>query len=237
MKTSIQGISLEYGDALFKLLKVKIFSAKQLEQNVTHNHQFYELHLAHNGSYTYTVDGKRITLSKNQLLIIPPSTPHISVHNEKTDYEYSCLSLHVSQCQGTPGFFAYFQNMLDTNANTPLSVSATLMSKSSRLHDLDRHPNIVRDTCALKVYASSFIYELFDTLDGYASAIQQATLPVDASERLVLLEELINNQTLSLGEIAQAIGYSSRHTARLIQKIYGCSLSQLRKKQIISPQN
>ncbi len=234
MKTSIQGISLEYGDALFKLLKVKIFSSKHMEQNITHNHKFYELHLAHSGSYTYTIGDKKITLHKNQLLIIPPNTPHVAVHNEKTDYEYSCLSLHLSQCVGTLGFFAYFKNMLDQYSNVPISMPTTLMGKSSRLHDLDNQPNIVRDTCALKVYASSFIYELFDTLDGYSSAMQQATIQIDASERLVLLEELINNQALSLSEIAQAIGYSSRHTARLIQKIYGCSLSQIRKKQIIS---
>ncbi len=233
MKTSIHGISLEYGDALLKLLKIKIISSKREEYDVTHNHKFYELHLAHQGSYTYTVGDEQITLQKNQLLIIPPNIPHVSVSGKKGDYEYSCLSIHLSQIVGVAGFFSYFENVLNKYAKTPITVQPSLIGKISKLHDLDQQSNIIRDTCALKVYASSFFYELFYLLDGFSSTTPQHSSQIDTDERLVLLEELMNDQNLSLSEISKEIGYSSRHTARLINKYYGCSLSEFRKRQAV----
>ena len=51
---------------------------------------------------------RQIVLQENQFLIIPPSTPHIAVNNEETNYEYLSLSLHLSRCEGAKGFFDYF---------------------------------------------------------------------------------------------------------------------------------
>ena len=233
METSMQSVSLEYGDALFRLLKVKIFTNKIEERRITHNHQFYELHFALKGSYTYTVSGRQIHLTKDQFLIIPPSTPHIAVSNEGTDYEYLSLSLHLSRCDGAKGFYAYFKDRLDANTEKPLSTTPSLANKKSFLRLIGEQRNIIHEVCALKAYGSSFIYELFGSLDGYGTEIHVSP-EADDADRFVLLEELVNHHTFSLSEIAKALGYSTRHTARIIKKTYGCNISELRKKHIIS---
>ena len=233
METSMQSVSLEYGDALFRLLKIKIFTNKIDEKQITHNHQFYELHFALKGSYIYTVADRQIVLQENQFLIIPPSTPHIAVNNEETDYEYLSLSLHLSRCEGAKGFFDYFKNRLEAHAEQPLPMTAALADKRGFLPLIGEQRNIIHEVCALKSYGSAFIYELFDAIDGYRSETHISPSIADA-DRLVLLEELINHHTFSLSEIAAELGYSTRHTARIIKKVYGCNISQLRKKHIIS---
>jgi AraC-like DNA-binding protein len=40
---------------------------------------------------------------------------------------------------------------------------------------------------------------------------------------------------MPLSKIAEQIGYSARHTARIIKETYGCSLLELRKKQLLPP--
>ena len=237
MKTSMQSISLEYGDALFKLLKVKIAPSGAYEKRITHNHKFYEFHFAFKGSYNYTIGDRQMTLSKDQLLIIPPSTPHIAVSNEGTDYEYASLSLHLSHCEGTTGFYEYFKNILEQNANIPIAMTRSLADKGKFLRLIGEQrrdgTNVIHDLCALKVYGSAFIYELFDAIDGYKSDAHIIQKNED-TDRTVLLEELVNHHDLSLGEIAEEMGYSARHTARIIKRVYGCNISEIRKKHIIS---
>jgi hypothetical protein len=233
----MQSISLEYGDALFRLLKVKIAPNGFDEKRITHNHRFYEFHFAFKGSYNYTVADKQITLKKDQFLIIPPSTPHIAVSSEDTDYEFASLSLHLSRCEGTAGFYEYFKNILEQNSNIPIAMTRSLADKGRFLRVIGEQggdkTNIIHDLCALKTYGSAFIYELFDAIDGYRSEghiLQKA----EDTDRTVLLEELVNHHDLSLGEIAAEMGYSTRHTARIIKSIYGCNISEIRKKHIIS---
>ena len=233
METSIHGVSLEYGDALFRILNVKIISNKIEEKTITHNHRFYEFHFALKGRYDYTVADKVITLQEGQFLIIPPNTPHIAVKSEGTDYEYSSLSLHLSRCDGTKGFFDYFKERLDGNAAAPLQTTRSLVDKEKYLRLFGEQKNMIHDLCALKAYGSAFIYELFDAVDRYRSK-NPISPKTEEADRDVLLEELINQHTFSLSEIAKTLGYSTRHTARIIKKSYGCNISQLRKKHIIS---
>lgn len=229
----MQSVSLEYGDALFRLLKVKIITNEYDGRQVTHNHQFYELHFAIKGSYTYTVDGIQITLQENQFLIIPPSTPHIAVRNEDTDYEYVSLSLHLSHREGTKGFYAYFKDSLDSHASLPIPTTASLADKRSFLGLIEEQRNMIHEFCVLKAYGSSFIYELFRAIDGFGTEVRVSPTVTEA-DRLVMLEELVNRRDFSLSEIAKVLGYSARHTARIIKREYGCNISELRKKQIIS---
>lgn len=233
METSMQSVSLEYGDALFNLLKVKIFTNEAEEKKITHNHQFYELHFAVKGRYTYTIADKKIELQEDQFLIIPPATPHIAVKTEGTDYEYISLSLHLSRREGTRGFFDYFKDRLEGHAEEPISTPRSLADKGGFLRLIGEQRNIIHEVCALKVYGSAFIYELFDAIDGYRAEVRIAPKIAEA-DRMVLLEELVNHHTFSLSDIAREMGYSARHTARIIKRVYGCNISELRKKHIIS---
>jgi AraC-like DNA-binding protein len=72
--------------------------------------------------------------------------------------------------------------------------------------------------------AAGFIYQLF------AHLVENASIAVPGKQdALVLMDNMINRPDVTLAEIASTINYSQRHTARLIEKYYGTSLSQLRK--------
>ena len=232
MKSSVQSISLEYGDALFQFLKIMISVVEDHDPTSAHSHQFYEFHFALRGSYTYTVNDRVITLSKNNFLIIPPMVPHIAVCNEGSDYEYVSLSLNLSKREGERGFYGYFKEILNTRSELPIAVPSDFMEKILRLRHFINSPNFIQNACALKMLGGEFIYRLFDALDGYASASSIKPMIGDV-DRSVLLEELVNTPGLSLGEIAEELGYSTRHTARIIQRTYGCSFSRLRKKKSV----
>lgn len=234
MKNGIYGIELDYGDALFRLLKVNVMwndSPSMME--LPHDHKFYELHLARKGSHVYTVNGKEVTLRQDQLLIIPPGTSHVSVSAERTDYQYECISLHLSHREGTAGFYSYFKKILDAHAGLPIDASPALIEEHVRLYRINVQTNVIRNTCALKVSASSFVFHLFDVLDGYAHA-ERVVPKANEVDRQVLLAELVCSPTIPLSKIAEQMGYSARHTARIIKETYGCSISELRKKQLQS---
>ena len=128
MKSEIQGIELEYGDALLRLLKIGIGRTGPSVE-LPHSHKFYELHLARRGSHVYTVGDREITLQKDQLLIIPPGTSHVSVSDERADYQFECVSLHLSHREGTAGFFSYFKRMLNGHALVAISAPPALIEE------------------------------------------------------------------------------------------------------------
>jgi AraC-like DNA-binding protein len=229
MKSLVQSFSLKYGDAIFKILDIMMSEMEGQDHVSAHSHRFYEFHFALRGSYTYTVNNRVITLNQNQFLIIPPMVSHIAVCNEESNYSFVSLSLDLSKDEGEGGFFGYFRDVLNRHSEMPIQMTSDFVEKSLRLRHFINGPNYIRNVCALKMLGSEFIYSLFQSLDGYSSACSVRPMMGDV-DRSVLLEELINNPSLSLGKIAEELGYSARHTARIIKKTYGCSVSQLRKK-------
>ena len=233
MKEIVHSIRLEYGDALFRLYQFQLSPHKKSTQHSLHEHQFYELHLAFGGSYSYALGKEQIPVRRGQMLLIPPDVPHLSVAPPCDTYDYAVLSFSLSKQGEEDGCFAYFRNTLEQAAKQPLTMSAALSARAKELSDssLSQVCHSVRNTCAYKTMASAFIYALFDSINGFQSDGTSLRANQDSNDRLVLLEALVNTPGRSLGEIAAAIHYSPRHTARLIRSIYGMSLSELRRTQ------
>lgn len=231
MTETIHSITLAYGDALFHLYQFQLNPSTAPQDQVVHGHRFYELHIAQEGAYTYSVGTQQIPVTRNQLLIIPPDIPHASVQTQQPDgYRYTVLSLSLEKQEGEEGFYAYFQQTLDQCALRALPIPAELSRWGAELNRAELY-GAIRGSCYLKMQASALIYLLFDSLNGFRSSGMARHGECDEHNRLVLLDTLVNQADRSLSDIASAIHYSPRHTARLIHKLYGVSLSELRKKQ------
>ena len=236
MKELVHSIRLEYGDTLFRLYQFqisKITNSGDDSSQSLHEHQFYELHLAFRGAHTYLLGTEQLSIRQGQMLLIPPDVPHLSVEAPCDAYDYTVLSFSLTKQAKEDGCFAYFRSTLEQAAKKPLTMSATLSARARELSGISLSQSCcsVRDVCAYKAKASALIYALFDSINGFHADHAPLRPSQDNNDRLVLLEALVNQPGRSLGEIATAIHYSPRHTARLIRSIYGMSLSELRRSQ------
>ena len=232
MKEKISSIRLEYGDAVFRIYHIRLTGRRALQEMVSHDHQYYELHFAQQGEYPYRVDGKQLLLRANHLLIIPPGMAHESV-GLPDDYRYAVLSLSLSQKNGDGGFYSYFKAALDRSVCTPIAAPPSLADHMVQFKRWELY-RTVKGCCYLKARASALLFELFDLL-GFAPEDGHRHADFDYEDRLILLDNLLNQHEFTLRDIAEQINYTPRHTARLIRKIYGHSLSELRKKYTASP--
>ena len=94
-------------------------------------------------------------------------------------------------------------------------------------------PGFLAHRPRLKAAAACFLSDLFHLLSPYATKTDTAPEPPCDSEVAVLLENMVNRPDITLEQIAAATNYSTRHTARLIKKIYGASLSEIRRSRKI----
>ena len=232
MKENINSISLVYGNARFNLYQFNLFTQTARTESVLHDHKFYEIHMADEGSYTYTSGEKQISLSQDQILIIPPGVYHSSVPNAAWNYKFSVLSFSLSKTDGEDGYFEFFQKALKDCSLTPINIPQKFIKRAAELSRRELY-GTVKGECYLKMQASALIYELFDILNKFGIADAPKKSSKKGNDNLMLLDALINDPSKSLNDIAAAICYSSRHTARLIKSIYGCSITEQRKKQSI----
>ena len=230
MKEVIYGIPVEYGDARFRLYDIRLGGgAGQTPQ--PHEHHYYELHFAHRGHHTYTVNGQSVTLRCGELLILPPEAFHQPVTLANVgDYRHTVFEFSLTQGTGRGGFYDYFCATLSRLSCRPVSVPSTLLQAVETFKKGVRTDEI-GPTCYRQAEAAMLICELFSALDGFAPEGCRAVAEPDRSEDLILLENLVNLSGRSLREIAAAIHYSERHTARLIRRIYHMSLSEIRRKR------
>lgn len=228
MKEQINSICLDYGDAAFRVFHISILSSSEISHN-PHSHQYYEIHLCAQGTYNYEIEGTVIPLHANQMLIIPPSVTHIPVHRADR-YHSAVLSFSLSEKKGKIGFYRAFEDALSQHASHPVTVPSCLLQQLVAIERSDWSGSM-KSYCQLKAEISALILSLFETLGAFAAHKGIGGLEHDREDVCVLLDNLLNNRSLSLKEIAERINYSERHTARLIQKYYGLSISDIRKKQ------
>ena len=129
-----------------------------------------------------------------------------------------------------------FSREIREDVNRKIRFLATALEELGNPAILESVPTF----CSLTVYFEPLQLEsaaleriIRDVLDGYTNA-ERVVPKASEIDRQVLLAELVCSPTMPLSKIAEQMGYSARHTARIIKKTYGCSISELRKKQLQS---
>ena len=219
MEHLVESVSLQYGDAEIVFFNIKTPLSKS-EKGHWHTHLFYELHMAQKGRVEYRFRENTIRLEPGELLIIPPEVEHYSaILCDQSSPTVVSMSLH--QVESDQKFYAIFQQALWRNARKPIRFTA---------QDIDVLECVplyrsVLGVLKLKQSAAEFVNRLFQRLMHDSSLYA-----VSDNAKQVLLDVLVNMESVTLDEIAAATHYSKRHVSRLIRKFYGIPLSQLKKK-------
>lgn len=222
----LKTVSLKYQNTTVDFLFYKYDD----ENNVNdcfeyHKHLNYEIHFARDGCYEYKFNDRNIVLHKNEMLIIPPEKMHRMVKSKEKNYEFTVLTLKFSS-DGSDHFYNYFRSIFEKNALKCLKVQAEVTEAVFKLNDDE---NIVKSDCLQSIYlsscASEILYKLCLLLNGDDKKWSVSNKEKNSEFQI---ENLVN-ANLSITEIANKINYSTRQTERLIKKIYGKSLSEMRR--------
>ncbi len=230
---NVYDTAVTFGDAQIKLYHIKSQTNPYPVPNKTyHRHFYYELHLMTRGLQHFTVEGdEKIPLRASQMLVISPFTMHHPFEQKEGDEEI-ILILTLEPTNGDSGFFSSFSAALEKHSRRPIDMPPTLFSKLLRLHALFSATN-ARDICHRTAFAYEIVFEFFDTLNAF-DHIGKVTGNTERGNILIALEYFVNEKSFSLSDISKRLGYSTRHTARLVKQIYGKSLSALRLENAIS---
>ncbi len=85
---SLGRINLNLGSGMHEMrsLWCRVVLAEKEQYNPkTHRHSFFELHLCLDGTGDFTVDDKKISLCKNEFLLVSPSTEH-RIDSQSSDF-------------------------------------------------------------------------------------------------------------------------------------------------------
>lgn len=231
---SIRTVSMEYGDTRISIYLIDLAQGHKMPlpdaRPVMHSHFYYELHYAARGQYLYRFSDREIFLRQGEMLLIPPNVIHGAIDKESDTYTPHVLSLSLTATEAAGKFYPIFASILGAAALQPLKAPTSLPDQINILQQKALYDSVL-GICRLKAAAGSLISDLFHLLRPYGAEAETTPEPPCDAEVAVLLENLVNRPDITLEQIAAAINYSPRHTARLIKNTYGASLSEVRRSR------
>lgn len=231
---SIRTVSMEYGDTRISIYLIHLSQEYKAplpdSRSVMHSHFYYELHYAAQGQYLYRFSDRDILLRQGEMLLIPPNVLHGAIDKESDAYTPHVVSLSLTATEAAGKFYPAFSAMLSDAAMHPMQAPASLPDQIRILQQKALYDSVL-GVCRLKAAAADLISDLFYLLRPCGAEAETMPEPPCDAEVSVLLENLVNQPDITLEQIAAAINYSPRHTARLIKNTYGSSLSEIRRSR------
>ncbi len=226
-----ESIKLFYGDARINFIKFEKIELEESNITSLHSHSYYELHFSTKPNQVVSFVSHETVMNKNEFLIIPPGEEHYTMpYKTNTDV----LLFTIEQVKGESGFYDYFVNSLTAAAKKSIKASPRLFGLLKSFHESCIGVS-VKKYCRMKSLISDIVMWLFDDINSFELDGNPAVFEVDCDGRSeALLERLIGDKRYSIGDIAEMLGYSVRHTTRLINKHCNMTLLQYRRYQSLS---
>lgn len=231
----VSEINIEFGDARFILYKrIRKYiddteSAIPLDvaNNVFHRHSFYEFHFAVKGSLTLCFRDRRYILPEGMFIGIPPEVPHYTEISGRIP-ERDNICLNLEKTAGESGFYDAYARHIDNLCDVAHVTTASLQAAITNFCNI-KHPYTMREYCRQKLIGYELVYRLFPGPDVAADTDTSGGIPYTSYD----LDEMVYDIRIPLTRIAVNLGYSVRHTDRIIKKIYGETLSNIRGRQML----
>ena len=235
----IHGVHTTIGDA-----EITVYRVEGINRNpvipidspetplLIHDHFYYELHLMTAEQTGFVIGDGRIPLECGSLLVIPPHTAHYPFpENESAQELVFAVTMNITD--GEAGFFSYFLSSLQEIACRAYPLSEPLFQQMCAFH-AGFDTTGLRAICEQKMRAHAVLLALFDQINGFNAVLPPPEKHARDEEKRVILEFLINDAQCPISVIAERLGYSVRHTARMIRSLYGRSLAELRCASCLS---
>ena len=228
---SVKIVDILYGDALIKFYRIYTAQTEPAENEVDfHGHKYYECHFVENGDCIFSLEETEIPMHALQLMIIPPDIGHCSVEDRANVKNY-VLEFTVESIKSEKrGFYAIFRHLLERASGHPVSVSSELVRLVSAFRTM-AVPVTAEAYCQCVAVATEIVVLLFAELSKNLNSDVFKTIVPSSTDFRVLLDVYMCDPHYTLEKIAEVLGYSKRHLARLIYSIYGMSLSDVRNKR------
>ena len=200
-----------------------------------HNHNYTEVHLILDGAAKFTVAGTPMEIANGQMLIIPPKTLHACVQQDK-EARRAAFQIDCDLCQelcaptvASPdepflhAFFDEIRHCSETGDYTLLSAVLALLCcrfcKGERVEAKTRinygfviHEfffNRYREEIRLSDLANELHLSQRQTERLVLEHMGNTFRKTLAATRVLIAKQLMESSTLSLGEIAEYVGYRS----------------------------
>ncbi len=241
---NVSKVDVTFGDARLSFCNLTVGKDKNvnLENMETkyqyHSHLYFECHIITAGTAYYRNLETQIAVERGQILIIPPHTEHCPIEALEYDDTTSqtpimardlCIMLMLESAEGESGYYSYFYDSLQSVGCVPFEMPRLLLEKFIIFMDYYKNPSL-RERCFQKATAYDIITALFDLINGFRSTDQRLAEQKTSKDKTVILDYLVNDLHCPLYVIAEKLGYSVRHTARLILQTYGQNLIDYRQK-------
>ena len=192
-----------------------------------HSHDYYELVVYEAGDIRYICDGGSFRLERGDVIIIPPTSFHMSIINcQRTVYKRQVFYLYPSvfDAMGAPTL-----SELLKSSDRPTVLSLEDHAQRERLLSLLGELSVLvgKDTAPLDAaLALSRIIEIFWLLNsgGRAEKDRISDLPKSIVDIIGYIETRYA-EISSISEIAEHFYYSREHLSRLFTKHFDTSVS------------
>ena len=231
---SIRDVRAEFGDAVFTFIHTAgpFVPGDAAALALYHSHFYYECHVLLEGEYTYLIRKDKIAVGAGTMVIIPPYAEHVRFQGAGSAKEI-VLGLLLDRKEHETGTYEYFFRTLHEMSGKPLPLPEDLFSALRQFHDRFGSANM-RDLCIQQAAAYEIIVKLFDSFDRFGDPSFPPAAVENSESVDVTLDMMINEFGFSLKDIAAMLGYSARHTARLIHGKYGKSLVEIRQWDMLT---
>ena len=226
----VYSASSEIGDVKICLYRVEDHSFERNAEEIgsgfapNHSHLYYECHFVENGELEFKFGKELISLKGGEIMIIPPFVEHYPL--ESSLKGHIAFAFTLEKTEGEEGFFENFVRALASVCVLPFKAGAELAS-CIKLFLESFSKSGAGGFCKRKILAYQLCYQLFCAIKGLDFNLNEYSV---APERvnIALLDHLVNCNHYSVPLIADRIGYTPRHTTRLIKQLYGKSLGEVR---------
>jgi len=233
MMTQVRGIPVSFGDAEFLVYHIITphVSEKEVESFwIYHTHIYYEIHIILSGTAYFMYENQKITVEAGEMIIFPPGSRHYACPiNQNVTDKVLCLSL--SRCEGVTGYYDIFLPALNRASGYSYKLNKEMLTRFQGFSEMIDRDN-VHDRCRRKVIAYETILVLLEELGVFGEANERTVNSLQENEQDIALDILISSY-YSLSGIAGFLGYSPRHTARLIHQHYGMRLGEIRQHRML----
>lgn len=203
-----------------------------------HKHPFYELRFATQGNFSFDAINHHVSLPTGEMLVLCPDTYHYS-YIPSEEVVTKVISFSLEKAEGSePKVYDIFHALLNQANMKVLTPGEGLLQKARSFTEAPfPSKKDARSLFHLRHLASEIVLELFDLFQLYDADLTEINSTGSASQTpnyVLALDFFVHTPDFPLSEIAAELGYSVKHTSRLIKQIYGTTLTQIRKQKRLS---
>ena len=220
------------GDALFSLYcfeRAEGIVEKASHIPILHDHPFFEVMLCAETVYDVILEEEAFSLSAHTAFFVPMGLAHCAGRTENI----FPISFGVA-LQKTKGSFSFYNSVSDRIRQCEGKAFSISPETEMLFNDWYRCDGETPESlCMRQVYTVRFLYSFLKDISAFGeekavSSSAERKMGVDA-----LLNTMLDDRRYSLKEIADALGYTRKHTLRLIHRRYGCDFRTLKKRKAL----